>query len=202
MAREIHNISRKHLLPALFVALLIPALSPVAAFAQNDNKNLDMHTSGADLHIGSDADARDIGLPIYPGARVKRDDDKDKNSANLSLLTGAFGMKLVVMNFVSDDSPDKILDFYRGKLKRFGRVIECHSSGTDVDVHDTDDDKDKDQGRNKELKCEGDNKGDNVELKAGTEDNQHTVAVEPNKSGHGVTFALVYVRTRGKQGDI
>jgi hypothetical protein len=39
-------------------------------------------------------------------------------------------------------------------------------------------------------------------LKVGTEDNQHVVAVEPNDGHGGSTFALVYVHTRGKQGDI
>jgi hypothetical protein len=51
------------------------------------------------------------------------------------------------------------------------------------------------------LKCDSDG-GPVTELKVGTEDNQHVVAVEPRDSGKGATFALVYVRTRGKQGDI
>jgi hypothetical protein len=41
-----------------------------------------------------------------------------------------------------------------------------------------------------------------TELKVGTEDNQHVVALEPNDGHSGTTFALVYVHTRGKQGDI
>jgi len=39
-----------------------------------------------------------------------------------------------------------------------------------------------------------------VELKVGTEDNQHIVAVEPQ--GKGSSFALVYVQTHGKEGMI
>ena len=54
----------------------------------------------------------------------------------------------------------------------------------------------------KELKCEGDNTGPVTELKVGTADNQHVVAIEPADGRSGSTFALVYVRTRGKQGDI
>ena len=49
----------------------------------------------------------------------------------------------------------------------------------------------------KDLKCEGDNSGDVIELKAGTEDNQHLVAIEP--AGKGSTFALVYVQTRADE---
>ena len=186
----------------LYVSMLaaIALLTWIAAAAAQDsrskNKTVDMHFNG-DLHVGSDANAHDIGLPIYPGARAKQDEkDGSDNNANLSILTGAFGMKLLVMNFASDDSPEKVLAFYRDKLKKYGKVIECHDSGSSdgphVQVHEND----------KELRCEGDGKGDNIELKAGTEDNQHTVAVSPDKSGHGTSFALVYVHTRGKQADI
>lgn len=178
------------------VAPLICLTSAVAQDLSKGDKTVDMHFNG-DLHVGSDASAHDIGLPVYPGARAKQDEkDKSDNNANLSILTGAFGMKLLVMNFVSDDSPDKVLAFYRDKLKKYGKVIECHDSGSSdgphVQVHEND----------KELRCEGDGKGNNIELKAGTEDNQHTVAVSPDKSGHGTSFALVYVHTRGKQADI
>ncbi len=64
-----------------------------------------------------------------------------------------------------------------------------------MDVHD---DKDSKDG---ELKCEDDS-GPVVELKAGTEDNQHVVSVEPGDASKGTTFALVYVYTRGKRGEI
>jgi hypothetical protein len=49
---------------------------------------------------------------------------------------------------------------------------------------------------------EGDNTGDIVELKVGTQDHQHLVSIEPSGKGNGSTFALVYVHTRGTQGDI
>jgi hypothetical protein len=169
---------------------------PVFAAAQDSgNKSLDVRSSVGDLHLGSDADPREIGLPAYPGARVKHDDNSnDNNSANLALFTSAFGVKLVVINYTSNDSPDKIIAFYRDKLKRYGKVIECRGSsdGPHVQVHE----------KSKELTCDGDDKGNEVELKVGTQDNQHAVAVAPDKSGTGTTFALVYVYARGKQGDI
>jgi len=60
---------------------------------------------------------------------------------------------------------------------------------------------DKDSKDSKELKCD-ENSGPVTELKVGTEDNQHIVAVEPREGGKGSTFALVYVHTRGKRGEI
>jgi len=50
------------------------------------------------------------------------------------------------------------------------------------------------------VACSDNDKGNSVELKVGTEDNQHIVAVEP--SGNHTKFALVYVRTHGKDDTI
>jgi hypothetical protein len=183
----------RHLTLALAFAL--PAL---AQDSHNQNKNLDVTSSAGDLHIGSDADARKTGLPLYPGAHLKSDDD-NKSQANLSILTEAFGMKLVVAKYDSDDAPAKIIDFYRDKLKKYGKVLECYSQkhGGSVEV----DEDSKDSKESKELKCD-ENSGPVTELKVGTEDNQHIVAIEPREAGKGSTFALVYVHTRGKRGDI
>jgi len=199
----------------LSFALVLSATLVLPGYAQDSggqNKNLDVRSPVGDLHLGSDADARKAGLPLYPGARLKSGDDNNKNQANLSLLTDAFGMKLVVASYESDDAPGKIIDFYRDKLKKYGKVLECHSHkhGGDVEMRDddadSDDDKTDDKNANKKqeskvLKCD-ENSGPVVELKAGTEDNLHVVSVEPHDAGKGSTFALVYVHTRGKRGEI
>ena len=198
----------------LSFALVLSAALALTGFAQDStqNKNLDVRSPVGDLHLGSDADARKAGLPLYPGARLKSGDDNNKNQANLSLLTDAFGMKLVVASYESDDAAGKVIDFYRDKLKKYGKVLECHShkhSG-DVEMHDDDADSnvDKNDDKNddkkpesKVLKCD-ENSGPVIELKAGTEDNLHVVSVEPHDGGKGSTFALVYVHTRGKRGEI
>jgi len=189
-------------LAAAFATLLsMPVLRAGAQQTDNGNqdKHLDIRSSAGDLHVGNDADIRDIGLPLYPGARLKHD-EHDKNSANLAIFTAAFGMKLVVVNYDSEDSPSKLIAYYRDKLKKFGKVIECHTGEHGGDVHVN-------AGKNdsngsKDVKCDGDNTGNVVELKVGTQDNQHLVSVEPSEKGNGSTFALVYVHTRGKQGDI
>ncbi len=183
---------------AFSAALTLPTLAQ-----KSESGHLDISTDSGNLHVGKDADASKAGLPLYPGARLKTGDDKS-DQANLSLLTEAFGMKLIVAHYVSEDAPAKVIDFYRGKLRRYGKVLECHSErhGGSVDVHDVhDDDKDPESSKGKELKCEQ-NSGPVVELKAGTEDNQHVVAVESGDNGKGASFALVYVHTRGKKGEI
>ncbi|HEY3975512.1 MAG TPA: hypothetical protein VGM18_21110 [Candidatus Sulfotelmatobacter sp.] len=184
-----------------WLAFVLLAVLTISAFSQDSgsqNTNVDIQSSAGDLHVGGDGDAKKIGLPLYPGARLKTD-DKDSTPANLSLFTEAFGFKLVVASYESDDSPAKIVDFYRDKLKKYGKVLECHSQkhGGNVDVNDDD----KDSKGSKELKCDQ-NSGPVTELKVGTEDNQHVVAVEPRDAGKGSTFALVYLYTHGKRGDI
>jgi len=191
----------RHITPVLAfaIALTLPAF---AQDSSSQDKSFDVRSSVGDMHVGKDADAQKQGLPLYPGARPQQ--EKDNDPLNFGILTGSFGMKLMVAKYESDDPPARIIDFYRGKLKKFGKVLECHSqkhSGS-VDIHDdskhgNDNDKDK----NKELTCEQDS-GPVVELKVGTEDNQHVVAVEPADASKGSTFALVYLYTRGKQGEI
>ncbi|MGC2450951.1 MAG: hypothetical protein WA477_25120 [Candidatus Sulfotelmatobacter sp.] len=188
------------MLRTLALLLAIGGCSVLALCAQDSgshDKNLDVRSPVGDLHVGADADARKVGLPLYPGARVKSD-DPNSSQANLSILTEAFGMKLVVANYASDDAPSKILEFYRGKLKKYGKILECRSQKHSGDIGV--DENDKDSNKSKEVKCD-ENTGPVTELKVGTEDNQHIVAVEPG-DGKGSHFALVYVHTRGKQGDI
>jgi len=180
-----------------FFLSVASVLAGVAQDADSQNKNLDIRSPMGDLHLGADADAKKIGVPLYPGARLKtHDSDSDSDQANLNVLTEAFGMKLVVANYVSDDDPAKIVAFYRNKLKKYGKVLECHSDkhGGDVSVEN-------DKHADKELKCEQES-GPVTELKVGSEENQHLVAVEAREGGRGSEFALVYVHTRGKMGDI
>lgn len=184
----------------LVFAVSVTALATFPVFSQDSNghdKNLDVRSSVGDLHVGKDADAKKMGLPLYPGAQLKNEDENHEQ-ANLSILTDAFGMKLLVAKYVSNDAPAKVLDFYRDKLKKYGKVLECRSQTT-VDVGKHDDDND--SSKSKELKCD-ENSGPVTELKVGTEDNQRIVAVEPNDSAKGSTFSLVYLHTRGQRGDI
>jgi len=184
------QITRTLLVFGIANGVLLLFLSPLPVAAQNagsSDQDLDIH-----LHAGADADAAKAGLPLYPGARLGRDKE-NKNSANLAFLTEAFGMKLVVANYDSDDAPAKVLAYYREKLRKYGKVLECHSSKLSNDIEAQSDSND---SGSKELKCNGDNSGKVTELKAGTEDNLHQVSVEPAETGKGSTFAIVYVYTR------
>ena len=108
--------------PAVILTLLLVLTSALPGVAQDtdtSDRNLDIRSPMGNLHAGDDADAKKIGVPLYPGARLKSR-DANSDQANLSVLTEAFGMKLVVANYVSDDGPSKIIEFYRNKLKKYG----------------------------------------------------------------------------------
>ena len=91
-----------------------------------------------------------------------------------------------------DDAPANILAFYKDRLKKYGNVLECHTSKGNWNVNT------QRHGSN-ELTCEGSG-GTDIELKVGKQDDQHIVSVKPE--GKGSTFSLVYVRTHGKDADI
>jgi len=186
----------------LGLAIAVSVAFTLKVHAQNDSdhgKGLDIKSSYGDAHVGNDADPRETGLPVFPHAKLRRHDDS-RNSANLSIFTTGFGIKLVVLNYDSEAAPDKVVAYYRDKLKKYGKVLECHQKDSKSDLNLSQDDQD--SGKTKELKCEGDDSGPVVELKVGTEEDQHIVAIAPAENGDGSTFALVYLHTRGKQGDI
>jgi hypothetical protein len=192
------SILRSILAVAFGVAVATPSFAVQPEESQNgQDKHVDIESSAGDLHLGNDGDARKAGLPLYPGARLQHDEDNG-DALNFGVVSEAFGIKMVVAKYDSDDAPRKVVEFYRDHLKKYGKVIECHTREHGGDAHT----ELSDDPHSKELKCEADNTGPVTELKVGTEDNQHVVAIEPHDGRNGSRFALVYIRARGKQGDI
>jgi hypothetical protein len=177
-------------------ALLLPACSLNVKKEQNgEDKQVDITTPLGGLHVSKGANVSDVGIAVYPGARLKQNDsDGNDKSANVNISSFGFGLKVVALEYQSNDSPDKLIAYYKDELKKYGKVLECHTAHFDVDP----DIKGSDHSSH-ELTCDGSN-GSNVELKVGTKENQHIVAVEPD--GEGSSFSLVYVRTHGKDADI
>ena len=88
-------------------------------FAQNSDFNLNAH---ANSHVT----AKDIGLPSYPGATPFKDKDSDSSSADLGFLLNSFHFSVKAVSFVTPDSPEHVLEFYRKPLAKFGEVLECN----------------------------------------------------------------------------
>ena len=180
------------LTPCLIVfalLLLIGCSVNVKKDNNGEDKNVDINTPFGGIHVNNNADVRDTGLPVYPGARVKpKSNEHDEKSANVELSAGDYGLKVVAVEYLTDDPPAKVIAYYQGQLKKYGTVLECRNShGANYNY----------SGDSDELKCDGeDSSGKTTELKSGKKDNQRIVAINPN--GKGSDFSLVYVHMRGK----
>ena len=111
--------------------------------SEGQEKKVDIETPVGQLHVSKAADVRDVGLPVYPGARRKeKSDDGHESSANVNISSSLFGLKVVAIEYLSDDSPEKLIAYYTGQLKKYGNVLECHTgenhAGADVDPDDDD----------------------------------------------------------------
>ena len=179
------------------ISLLSGCSVNVQKEANGQDKQVDIKTLLGGVHVSRQADIADIGLAVYPGARLKEEDsDGSDKSANVNISGFGYGLKVVALQYESDDAPGKVLSFYRNQLKKYGDVLECHTSPGNWNVnmgsHGVK------HGSNV-LTCDG-SSGNETELKVGKQDDQHIVAVEP--VGKGSSFSLVYVRTHGKDAEI
>src|SRR5688500_14679923 len=119
---------------------------------------VDISTPLGSLKVREDVDPQDTGLPVMEGARRLRDKG-DEHSAMVSIDTDFFGLKVVAASFESDQSPAKVLDFYRGELGKFGKVVECHGGF-----------KDDDNIKSASLECDqGKSHSDEIQLGVGSE---------------------------------
>lgn len=151
-------------------------------------KNVDIQTPFGGLKVRTEVDPKEIGLPIYAGARRVADDSDDTSSANVTLGIPGFGLKVIAAKFESDDSADKVLDFYRKELKSYGEVTECKG---DLNL------KGESPGE-QEFTCKQKPGGrDEVTLGTGKGSSHRIVSVE--RKDKGCKFALVYLQMHGKE---
>lgn len=194
MARN--NFSGTQVALAVILGMLLASCSVnVKKEKSGEDKDVDIRTPLGGIHVSKGANPDDVGVPVYPGAHMKqKDSDGSDKSANVNISGFGFGLKVVALEYESNDSPEKIVAYYQGQLKKYGNVLVCHTSHLNLDSRPV-----RQNGDSHELTCEGPS-GNNIELKVGTRENQHIVAVEPQ--GSGSSFSLVYVRTHGKDADI
>lgn len=175
---------------SIFLALI--ALSGCSISASKDSsgkdKDVDIRTplGSISVHKG-ESDPKATGLSLYPGAQLKKEMGDHDSGANVNISSAFFGVKVVALKYQSNDSPDKVLGFYRKEMARYGKVLDC-TGGFNMSFHHH-------REGDSEVTCDahsGSGHEYNEELKVGTENNQRIVAVRPN--GAGSEFALVYVR--------
>lgn len=185
----------------LTTALALTACVNVSKSGNGDN--VDVKTPFGSVSVRTDqVKPEETGLNVYPGAKLVAQRGHEKDQANVNISSPWGQLKVIALNYHSDDSPDKILDWYRKDLKeKYGKFLEC--KGGEVGFHE----RNKDESN--ELTC-GSEKGSNntvnysdsntLELKTGTDDKQHIVAVKPEDGGSNI--ALVYVQKHGERNSI
>jgi hypothetical protein len=152
------------------------------------DKKVDINTPFGGIHVDKSADARDTGIPVYPGAWVReKAGGGDDKSANVDISGMGYGLKVVAIDYESAATPSALVAYYKTALKKYGDVLECHTSDANYERDS--------KSMSNELSC-GPDTGRNIELKAGSRDNQHIVAIKP--ADKGSEFTLVYVETHGK----
>jgi len=158
--------------------------------ANGENVAISTPLGGMSVKTDSDAVQTKLGLPLYPGA-VPEKGEKDNSSADVNIGFGDFHLRVLAMGFTSTDSPDKVRDFYRKALTKYGDVIECHNKKpvgsliqTRLGLNCTDD-----GNGHKQARVRADSDNSENELKAGSPSRQHVVSFEP-KNG-GTKFGLV-----------
>ena len=159
--------------------------------ANGNEKNVQVETPFGGVHVNTDqTSASDLGLPLYPGAQPVTDDNKHK-SADVHLGFGEWQLRVKAVSYSTPDSKDKVAEFYKKALTRFGDVITCDGDspvGTPTVTregltcaHN---------GKNSKVKFDNNDFNQNFQLKAGSKRHQHIVGFEDSKSGR-TRFALV-----------
>ncbi len=166
--------------------LLAVAACNIQHQKDGDKEKVNIQTPVGGIKVNTDADVKDVGLAVYPGAqRRQKNEGGDHNSANVNISSSLFGVKVVALEYTSNDSPEKIKEFYKKELGKYGDVLDCKGG-----VHED----------GNQIRCqEGQEHTDRTELVVGTKERQHIVSIKPSGNS-GTEFGLVYVQTRGKEG--
>ncbi|HMF65652.1 MAG TPA: hypothetical protein VK608_16295 [Edaphobacter sp.] len=182
-------MARKATAVAMVLGAAMMSGCRIDSHKQGDNENVKIATpfGGMQVKTNESAVMNGIGLPVYPGAELVKKKDKDSGSADVNLSFGRFQLRVKAASYRSTDAPDKVGAFYREALKRYGDVIQCaHNQPVGTPTRTA-------EG----LTCSEDHhkgNGDDdasgkMELKTGSKQHQHIVAIDPE--GSGTKFGLV-----------
>jgi hypothetical protein len=190
-------MNRNLVIAFLAGSLVVAGCSVQSKHEGEHDKNVKIETPFGGMNVKTDSvEAKDTGIAAYPGATLKESDDKDKDEkkANVNIDTPWFGLKVVALTYESKDDQQKIWDFYKKDLAKYGRVLECRPGSADMDARPTDKEEVSCREENKQIRINS--SGEKMSLKVGTKNKQRIVAIKPN--GSGTEFSIVYVNTRDK----
>jgi hypothetical protein len=162
-----------------------------------EDKSVQIDTPFGGVHVNTNqTTAADLGLPLYPGAEVVKDDEKHE-SADIHMGFGEWQLRVRAVSYTSPDSEDKVTAFYKKALDRYGEVLTCRgnapvgtptSTGEGLTCADN--------GKHTHININGKGNGmdfaGELQLKAGSKRHQHIVGFEEPKDGK-TRFALVAI---------
>jgi hypothetical protein len=143
--------------------------------------DVDIRALGNTVAVRTAVSGERTGFDIYPGATLA-DRHHGGESADVDIQTAWFGVKVVAATYESDDSPERVLAFYRSQMQDRGDFIECRGK---VDFKWR-------SGASRPV-CRERSLSREVKLVAGSEDRQRIISVKPHRDG--TEFSLVAVAT-------
>ena len=183
--------------------VLIASLAMVAGChvdSHKDGKNEDVKIAtpfgGMSVKTNENVVEGGVGLTAYPGATlVKNDNGKDNGAADVNMSFGSFHLGVKALSYRTPDSPDKVEAFYRKDMARYGTVILCRNNAAVGSPTRTQDGLScSDEGKSHVHVSEDGDRGD--QLKAGSKQHQHIVALDPD--GAGTKIGLVALDLPGR----
>jgi hypothetical protein len=181
-------------------ALAMLAGCRVEKTTNGDSKDVQIVTPFGGMNVKTnDANSLEgIGLPSYPGAVAVNKDDDNHKSADVDMSFGGFKLRVKVATFHSDDPAAKVEAFYRNGMKQYGDVIACLRNQPVGSPAKTAEGLtcSNNSSYNGHVTVEDSPSSHKMELKAGSEQHQHIVTIDPD--GGGAKFSLVALDLPGK----
>jgi len=153
-----------------------------------DNVKIATPFGGMDIKTNDAAVIEGLGLPVYPGAVLVKKKDKNDGAADINLSFGSFQFRVKAAAYTSSDGPEAVTAFYRKALERYGDVIECQNNKPVSSSTHTAEGLTCNDDQKNHIKVDNDLSG-KMELKAGSQQHQHIVGIDPE--GNGTKIGLV-----------
>ena len=156
-----------------------------------EDQNVRIQTPLGGLNVRSNqTTAADLGLPVYPGAKVASDDQGDQ-SADVNIGFGPWQMHVEVVTYQTPDAQKKVIAFYKNALGRFGDVLTCQGDKAIGTPTVTREGLTCNEDKSSRVHVGGVDVGDDngFTLRAGSKHHQHIFALK--SSGLETQFSLI-----------
>jgi hypothetical protein len=175
--------TKRKVVAAAVLGMLLVSGCRIESDKHGDNDNVKIATpfGGMQVKTNDAAVVDGIGLPVYPGAELVKKKNND-GAADVNMSFGSFQLRVKAASFKTSDSPDKVAAFYRKALARYGDVIDCQNNKAVGSPAKTAEGLTCDNEKSNHITVD-DEVSNKRELKAGSKQHQHIVAIDPDGSG-------------------